>query len=79
MRTNRLVSIARMSLTTLLLLTLSSNTHAKVITFTLDHVLNTAAESMTGSFDWTYNEGDFENGSGLFTGLNIPRYSALRD
>ncbi len=76
MRTNRLVSIARISLTALLLLTLSSNTHAKVITFTLDRVLNTAAESMTGSFDWTYNEGDFENGSGLFTELYIPRYGS---
>ncbi len=74
MRAYRLISITRISLTALLLLTLSSNIHAKVITFTLDHVLNTAAESMTGSFDWTYNEGDFENGSGLFTELNIPRY-----
>ena len=30
---------------------------------------------MTGSFDWTYAAGDFENGSGQFTSLGIPWYN----
>jgi len=30
------------------------------------------ARPMTGTFEWTYVPGDFENGSGQFTDLYIP-------
>ncbi len=30
------------------------------------------ARQMTGTFEWTYEQGDFENGSGAFTELFIP-------
>ena len=30
------------------------------------------AQQMTGRFEWAYQEGDFENGSGTFTELSIP-------
>jgi hypothetical protein len=29
-------------------------------------------QQMTGSFEWTYQQGDFENGSGQFTEMYIP-------
>lgn len=32
------------------------------------------AEQMTGIFEWTYPVGQFENGIGTFTSLNIPWY-----
>jgi len=31
-------------------------------------------QQMVGRFEWTYDEGDFENGSGLFTEIGIPWY-----
>ncbi len=33
------------------------------------------SQQMTGSFEWTYEKGDFENGSGHFTDLFIPWYN----
>lgn len=33
---------------------------------------NQPAQQMTGAFEWTYQTGDFENGSGQFTELYIP-------
>ena len=33
---------------------------------------NAAARPLTGSFDWTYTPGDFENGSGTLLGASIP-------
>lgn len=33
-----------------------------------------SAQQMTGAFQWTYQEGDFENGAGQFTDLFIPWY-----
>ncbi len=32
------------------------------------------ARQMTGTFEWTYVEGDFENGTGVFTDVYIPWY-----
>ncbi len=40
----------------------------------LSHPL-AAARQMTGSFEWIYEEGDFENGSGQFADLFIPWYN----
>ncbi len=34
-----------------------------------------SAQPMSGSFDWTYQIGDFENGSAQFTDLTIPWYN----
>lgn len=34
-----------------------------------------APQQMTGAFQWTYTEGDFENGAGQFTDLFIPWYN----
>ncbi len=33
------------------------------------------SQQMTGTFVWTYDIGDFENGTGQFTVLNIPWYN----
>ncbi|KAA3611931.1 MAG: hypothetical protein DWQ01_07565 [Planctomycetota bacterium] len=33
-------------------------------------------QQMTGTFEWTYTVGDFENGSGQFTELYIPWYGS---
>lgn len=37
------------------------------------------ARQMTGSFEWTYQTGDFENGSGEFVELYIPWYAGEYD
>lgn len=47
-------------------------TQADLVTFDLVDVYLTPTRQMTGSFDWTYNAGDFENGSGQFSSLVIP-------
>ncbi len=50
---------------------------AHTITYQLNDVyLGSASREMTGTFEWTYNSGDFENGSGLFTDLYIPWYGS---
>lgn len=74
MKVIHLFFIRRTLLSLLFLLTLSLNSHAKVMHFNLNNVITRTSEVMTGSFDWQYTEGDFENGSGLFTELYIPRY-----
>ena len=33
------------------------------------------AQQMTGTFEWTYEEGDFENGSGQFIDVSTPWYN----
>ncbi len=35
-----------------------------------------SSQQMTGSFEWTYEEGDFENGSGRFIDLDVPWYGS---
>jgi len=47
---------------------------AATANYILDNVVQDNGEQMTGSFRWTYTEGDFENGTGLFTDLFIPRH-----
>jgi len=36
-----------------------------------------APQQMSGSFEWTYALGDFENGSGQFIDLSIPWYDSV--
>jgi len=57
-------------------LVIVSTTQAATVTYTLDNVLQDNAQQMTGSFDWTYTEDDFENGSGVFTELFIPGHGS---
>lgn len=51
------------------------------VTYSLENVwLNPdvsggAPRQMTGTFVWTYDEGDFENGSGEFIAVGLPWYS----
>ena len=49
--------------------------HADSVTYTLENVILDDSTQMTGSFLWTYNTGNFENGAGQFTSLNIPHTS----
>ena len=48
------------------------NAHAATVSYTLDNVVLVDGTQMTGAFDWTYNDGDFEGGEGVFTALEIP-------
>jgi hypothetical protein len=49
------------------------NVHAEIVVYTLDNViLDDNNTPMYGTFSWTYNAGDFENGVGVFTFLDIP-------
>lgn len=50
----------------------SGHAAADEVTYFLDHVITDRGDPMTGTFTWTYDAGDFENGTGTFTELNIP-------
>jgi len=61
----------------LLTLTLTSlaafSAHAEVVEYTLENViLDDSNAQMHGTFLWSYEVGDFENGEGEFTFLEIP-------
>lgn len=49
---------------------------AATINYTLDDIEQDNGQLMTGSFQWTYQEGDFENGTGVFTELYIPGHGS---
>ena len=53
-------------------LTPITNAHATSVNYTLDNIFLNSTSQMTGTFEWTYDEGDFENGTGLFSELFIP-------
>ncbi|NNF43564.1 MAG: hypothetical protein HKN62_11065 [Phycisphaerales bacterium] len=65
---------------TLAALTPAAVAQAAVLTYVLDDVWllpdishpGGAAAPMSGSFTWTYEEGDFENGAGEFVELDVP-------
>ena len=40
----------------------------------VSHPWSTTTYPMTGSFEWTYTVGDFENGTGTWLTMNIPWY-----
>jgi len=48
------------------------NAHAETVYYTLDNVILEDSTQMKGVFSWTYDIGDFENGIGQFTSLDIP-------
>jgi MYXO-CTERM domain-containing protein len=49
------------------------NAHADTVLYTLDNViLDDNNTEMTGTFSWTFDIGDFENGVGIFIFLDIP-------
>jgi len=50
----------------------SATSQAAVMTFALDNVFTDRGGQMTGQFTWTYMTGDFENGIGEFTSLDVP-------
>ena len=45
---------------------------AATVSYTLDNIFLDATNQMTGTFEWTYDVGDFQNGTGLFSELFIP-------
>lgn len=49
-----------------------SSANSATVSYTLENVIQTNGQQITGTFDWTYTDGDFENGEGLFTELHIP-------
>ncbi len=53
-------------------LSVSTNIQAEVVTYRLENVQLTASATMWGTFTWTYDAGDFENGVGEFIYLEIP-------
>jgi hypothetical protein len=46
--------------------------NADLVTFELDNIFTDRGGQMTGQFTWTYMSGDFENGIGEFTWLDVP-------
>ena len=45
---------------------------ANTVSYTLDNVFLGTTSQMTGTFEWTYDVGKFENGTGIFSELFIP-------
>ena len=45
---------------------------AETVSYILEDVFLADGSQMTGAFDWTYTDGDFGDGSGVFTALEIP-------
>lgn len=58
-----------------LIIMVGIDAHPAVVSYTLDHVILEDGAQMTGTFSWTYDVGDFENGVGQFTSLVIPHTS----
>ena len=48
------------------------NAHAETVSYTLENVLQDNGQQMTGTFSWTYADGDFENGVGVFSEIYVP-------
>ncbi len=48
----------------------------ETVTFTLEGVVDPGGQTqvLSGSFNWTYTPGDFENGVGAFTAIDLPGY-----
>jgi len=46
--------------------------HANAVNYLLDNVILDDDTQMSGTFSWTYDAGDFENGIGQFNSLDIP-------
>jgi hypothetical protein len=46
--------------------------HATTLNYRLDNVILDDLTQMTGTFTWTFDAGDFENGVGQFIALDIP-------
>jgi hypothetical protein len=54
---------------------MSAFAHAAIVNYSLENVILDDSSQMTGTFSWTFDEGDFENGVGRFTSLFIPHTS----
>lgn len=50
--------------------------YAATVTYTLENLIQDNSQQMTGTFDWTYTPGDFENGTAVFTELFIPGHGS---
>lgn len=61
-------------ITSLVLLIITGSVNAAVVTYTLNNVFQDNGSQMTGTYSWTYEEGDFENGIGVFNELYVPGY-----
>ena len=56
----------------------ASNAPASTVSYTLENVILDDNDAlMAGTFSWTFDVGDFENGVGVFTFLDIPFTSIL--
>ena len=51
------------------------NARAATVNYTLENVILDDNMQMTGTFSWTFDIGDFENGVGQFTFLEVPHTS----
>jgi len=53
-----------------LIFTTAINAHATTVSYALDNViLDDRNTQMTGTFSWTFDIGDFENGVGRFSSI----------
>jgi hypothetical protein len=53
----------------------ASVAYSDMVNYSLDNVILDDGTQMHGTFTWTFNTGDFENGDGQFNFLDIPHTS----
>ncbi len=69
---NRLTMVLLRSISVIGFSTVAAGAHALSAIYTLENVVLADGTQMTGTFSWTWQPGDFENGVGHFTALDIP-------
>jgi len=72
----QLIPLRKIILAGMLIIASTSIAEAVVVNYTLDDIFTKGEQPLTGEFQWDYNEGDFENGTGTFSELFIPGYGS---
>jgi hypothetical protein len=72
MKSRLLTTVNTTILSVGMLIAAITDANAASVSYTLENIFLGTTTQMTGAFEWTYDDGDFENGTGQFTELFIP-------
>ncbi|MCP4288178.1 MAG: hypothetical protein GY792_27705 [Gammaproteobacteria bacterium] len=72
----RFIPLRKIVLAGMLAIASTSIAQAAIANYTLENILSTGGQQLTGAFQWDYIEGDFENGTGIFSELFIPGHGS---
>lgn len=54
----------------------AASAQTRVVTYDFDQIWFNSSSQMTGTFEWTYQVGDFENGTAQFLDIYVPGYGS---